>query len=103
MSIDNAIENAVASVKMEGYRVDSECVQWCKKLLEKEISMEQYIALVKQKSGGQSLIFCKPQNLLQNDTSKYIINVPEKNSGIIQSICIMPECERSEHHLGAAI
>ena len=51
MSIDKAIENAVASLKMEGYQVDSECVQWCKKLLEKEISMEQYIALVKQKSG----------------------------------------------------
>lgn len=51
MSTDKAIENAVASVKMEGLQVDSECVQWCKKLLEKEISMEQYIALVKQKSG----------------------------------------------------
>lgn len=50
MSIDKAIENAVASVKMECYLVDSECVQWCKKLLEKEISMEKYIALVKQKS-----------------------------------------------------
>ena len=51
MSIDKAIENAVASVEMEGYQVDSECLQWCKKLLEKEISMEQYIALVKQKAG----------------------------------------------------
>lgn len=51
MSTDKAIENAVASVKMEGYQVDNECVQWCKKLLEKEINMEQYIALVKQKSG----------------------------------------------------
>ena len=51
MSIDKAIENAIASVKMEGCQVDNECVQWCKKLLEKEINMEQYIALVKQKSG----------------------------------------------------
>ena len=51
MSIDKAVENAVASVKMEGYQIDSECIQWCKKLLKKEISMEQYIALVKQKSG----------------------------------------------------
>ena len=50
MSIDKAIENAVASVKMEGYQVDSECVQWCKQLLENKISMEQYITLVKQKS-----------------------------------------------------
>lgn len=51
MSIDKAIENAIASVKMEGYQVDSECVEWCRKLLENEISMEQYIKLVKQKSG----------------------------------------------------
>ena len=51
MSVDKAIENAVASVKMEGYVVDGECVQWCKKLLENEINMEQYIAFVKQKSG----------------------------------------------------
>ena len=51
VSVDKAIENAVASVKMEGYTVDSECVQWCKQLLENKISMEQYIALVKQKLG----------------------------------------------------
>ena len=51
MSIDKAIENAIASVKMEGYQIDNECVQWCKKLLQKEINMDQYIALVKQKSG----------------------------------------------------
>ena len=51
MSIDKAVENAVASVKMEGYPIDNECVQWCKKLLNKEINLEQYIALVKQKSG----------------------------------------------------
>ena len=51
MSTDKVIENAVASVEMEGYQVDIECIQWCKKLLENEISMEQYIALVKQKTG----------------------------------------------------
>ena len=49
VSVDKAIENAFASVKMEGNTVDSECVQWCKQLLENKISMEQYIALVKQK------------------------------------------------------
>lgn len=48
MSIDKAIENAAASVRMEGYQINSECVQWCKKLLKKEISLEQYIALVKK-------------------------------------------------------
>lgn len=51
MSIEQTVENAIASLKMEGYQIDSDCVQWCKKLLANEISMEQYIALVKQKSG----------------------------------------------------
>ena len=46
MSNDKAIENAIASVRMEGYQIDNECVQWCKKLLENEINMEQYIALI---------------------------------------------------------
>ena len=41
----------VENEEMEGYQIDNECVQWCKKLLQKEINMEQYIALVKQKSG----------------------------------------------------
>lgn len=51
MSIDKAIKDAVASVEMEGYQVDSECVKWCRKLLDKEIDFQEYIALVKQKSG----------------------------------------------------
>ncbi len=52
MSIDKAIENATVSVRMEGYQIDNDGIQWCKKLLEKEISMEQYISLVKQKAGA---------------------------------------------------
>lgn len=55
MSIDQTVKNAIASLKMEGYQVDSDCVQWCKKLLAKEISLEQYIAIVKQKSGVASI------------------------------------------------
>lgn len=55
MSVDKAIGNAVASVMMEGYQIDNECIQWCKQLLENKISMEQYIALVKQKSGVDSI------------------------------------------------
>ena len=51
MSTDKAIKNAIASVKIEGYYIEDDCVQWCKMLLEKEISLDQYIALVKQKSG----------------------------------------------------
>lgn len=55
MSIDQTVENAIASLKMEGYQVDSDSVQWCKKLLAKEISLEQYIAIVKQKLGIASI------------------------------------------------
>ena len=51
MSVDKAIKSAVASVTMEGYQIDNECVAWCKKLLENEINMEEYIDFVKQKSG----------------------------------------------------
>ena len=51
VSVDKAIENAVASVKMEGYKVDDECMRWCKQLLENKINMEQYISFVKQKTG----------------------------------------------------
>ncbi|MBR6515024.1 MAG: hypothetical protein IKT46_09365 [Clostridia bacterium] len=51
MSVEKAIKNAVASVEMEGFKIDAESVAWCKLLLEKEINMEQYIALVKEKTG----------------------------------------------------
>ena len=51
MSIEKSIKNAMASIEMEGYHVDNESVLLCRKLLEKEIDMEQYIALVKQKIG----------------------------------------------------
>ena len=51
MSIDGAIENAVASVKMEGFQIDNESVIWCKELLEGKINFEQYLLLVKQKAG----------------------------------------------------
>lgn len=55
MSIDKAVENAMVSVQMEGYEVDDECIRWCKQLLRKEISYEQYLAFVKQKSSAAIL------------------------------------------------
>ena len=51
MSIDKAIENAVKSVEMEGFAVDDKCKVWCRKLMHKEITMEEYIALVKNLAG----------------------------------------------------
>ena len=51
MSIDKAIENSAASVEMEGYHIDEECTDWCRKLLQGELTMEEYIVLVKQRAG----------------------------------------------------
>jgi hypothetical protein len=51
MSIDKAIENSAASVEMEGFRIDEQCKDWCRKLLNGELSMEEYIVLVKQRAG----------------------------------------------------
>ncbi len=51
MSIDKAIENAIASVEMEGFSVDEQSKDLCKRLLNNEITMEQYISLIKQSVG----------------------------------------------------
>ena len=50
-SYDKAIENAVESVEMEGCQIDEQSKEWCKKLLLNEITMEEYIELVKLKAG----------------------------------------------------
>lgn len=47
MTTDKSIENAIFSLKMEGFHVDSISIQKCKKLLENEISWEQYMEFVK--------------------------------------------------------
>lgn len=49
--IEKAINNAAASVEMEGFAIDEQSKIWCRQLLLNEITMEQYIVLVKQKSG----------------------------------------------------
>ncbi len=48
---EKAIENAVASVEMEGFTVKTECILWCEQLLNGEMSMSDYIELVKQAEG----------------------------------------------------
>ena len=53
-TIENAIKNAAASVEMEGYHIDEQSKEWCRQLLRKEITMEEYIALVKKKAGVSS-------------------------------------------------
>ncbi len=49
--IYKAIKNASASVEMEGFSIDEQSKILCKNLLLNEITMEDYILLVKQKAG----------------------------------------------------
>lgn len=48
---EKAIKNAAASVEMEGFIITEEYMAWCKKLLNNEITMSQYIELVKASQG----------------------------------------------------
>ena len=47
MTVDKAINNAVASLKMEGYDIDDESIQHCKELLENKLTWKQYMEFVK--------------------------------------------------------
>ena len=38
MTIDKAINNAIASLKMEGYHIDDESIKHCKELLENKLT-----------------------------------------------------------------
>lgn len=51
MSIDKAINNAAASVEIEGYHIDERTKEWVRLLLEEKITMEEYIALVMKQTG----------------------------------------------------
>ena len=50
-TIDKSINNAAASIEMEGFHIDEKSKVWCKQLLLNEITMEEYIGKVKQKAG----------------------------------------------------
>lgn len=51
MSIDQAMKNSAASIEMEGYTIDEESKEWCRKVLQGEMTMEEYIVLIKQQAG----------------------------------------------------
>lgn len=51
MQIEKTVKIAVASLKMEGLNVDEQVKKWCKDLLKKEITLEEYILLVKTRAG----------------------------------------------------
>ena len=47
-SREKAVENAVASVEMEGFQVDEETKMMCERLLKGEITYDEYLAFVLQ-------------------------------------------------------
>lgn len=49
VSVDTAIRNAEASLKMEGMQPSSEVMDECRKVLNGEITHEQYVANVRKK------------------------------------------------------
>ena len=51
MQIEKAINNAVFSTEMEGYIIDDNAKELCRKLLKKEITIEEYISSVKSSDG----------------------------------------------------
>ena len=51
MQIERAINNAVFSTEMEGYIIDDNAKELCRKLLKKEITMEEYISFVRSSAG----------------------------------------------------
>jgi len=48
---EKAIRNSIASVEMEGFTVKAESILWCEQLLNGEMTMADYIELVKQAEG----------------------------------------------------
>lgn len=53
-ALNQMIESAASSVEMEGYSIDSQSKTWCKQLIKNEITMSEYIELVKRKAGVTS-------------------------------------------------
>ena len=49
--IEKAINNAAHSSEMEGYTINDTVKEWCRKLLKKEITMEEYISFIKSRAG----------------------------------------------------
>ena len=45
-AIEKSIRTAAASLEMEGFAVDPDCMELCQRMLSGEITMEEYLAQV---------------------------------------------------------
>ena len=55
MTLENALDRGIANVEIEGFTVDEQMREWCKKLLKKEITYEEYLALLRDKARKSAL------------------------------------------------
>lgn len=53
VSTHQAISNAAASVEMEGFTVTAQCKELCRRLLDKELTKEEYIRLIRESAKEQ--------------------------------------------------
>ncbi len=50
MSVVDALDRGIANVEIEGLKVDDQMREWCLKLLEKKITYDEYITLLKERA-----------------------------------------------------
>lgn len=50
MSLENALDRGIANVEIEGFTVDEQMREWCKKLLEKKITYQEYLSFLIEKA-----------------------------------------------------
>lgn len=48
--IKTSIRTATMSLEMEGLHVNDQCVEWCRRMLTGEITLDEYLALVIEKA-----------------------------------------------------
>ncbi len=51
-AVEQSIRAAAASLNMEGFEVDAQCVELCRLLLEGKLSMDEYLERVTPRKAG---------------------------------------------------
>ena len=55
MTLENALDRGIVNVEIEGFTVDEQMREWCKNFLKKEITYEEYLALLRDKARKSAL------------------------------------------------
>ena len=51
MSTEETLQTAVSIIEMEGFHIDEQSKKWCRMLYNNQLTIEEYIGLVKAKAG----------------------------------------------------